>query len=355
MKKNILHTIHATGIVSGVFVFLFFTTVIPPLFAQDGTGPDPTGGSYNTNFAPTGVESPGEGGTSGTSQSSGTQTSQTSNSSRGSSDSGVVLLQETLVPGQGSAQASADPGKYLAGLFQLAIGLGGVIAVVVLMWGGFEYVASGASPSLRDDAKKRITAALGGLVLLVFSITLAGTINKSFTSFSLNLENLGASAPGAGTTQTGTGKSGITHEEVKEELKRSNVEVRSTGQCETPGVANCTNLAGVQRETLEEIKRLAASLGCGQSGLVCWVSGGSEPGHKGGVSHINGSAVDFQTNKGNDPIIEYAKKNAVGDPVNTQWGAVYTTKQSAGGASYLDEKSHVHVQGNPNLYVAGGK
>ena len=89
--------------------------------------------------------------------------SQPSGSSGGS---GIVLLPKGLV--EGIAQSNVDPGKYLAGLFKLAVGLAGVLAVVVLIWGGFEYIASAASPSMRDDAKKRIMAALGGLVLLVF-------------------------------------------------------------------------------------------------------------------------------------------------------------------------------------------
>ena len=112
--------------------------------------------------------------------------------------SGVVLLQPTLVEGVGSKEASANPGNYLAGLFKLAVGLAGVLAVVVLIWGGFEYIASAASPSMRDDAKKRIMAALGGLVLLVFSVTLAETINKKFVTFDLTLKSQVSSSGGVG-------------------------------------------------------------------------------------------------------------------------------------------------------------
>ena len=124
------------------------------------------------------------------------QTGAPSQPSGSSGGSGIVLLQKDLV--EGIDPNNVDPGKYLAGLFKLAVGLAGVLAVVVLIWGGFEYIASAASPSMRDDAKKRIMAALGGLVLLVFSVTLAETINEKFVTFDLTLKSQVSSSGGVG-------------------------------------------------------------------------------------------------------------------------------------------------------------
>lgn len=57
-------------------------------------------------------------------------------------------------------------GGYLSNIYTLGVGLAGVLAVLMIVIGGIQYIGSGMSPSGKSDAKDRITNAIMGLLLL---------------------------------------------------------------------------------------------------------------------------------------------------------------------------------------------
>lgn len=62
-------------------------------------------------------------------------------------------------------------------LFNFAIGLGGVLAFCMLVWGGFRYLISVGNPAAQKDARDTLTSAILGLLLLLTSYLLLQIIN----------------------------------------------------------------------------------------------------------------------------------------------------------------------------------
>ena len=78
--------------------------------------------------------------------------------------------------------------KDLEGVFSnvvsLLIGLGGVIFFIMLIVGGFSYMSAGGDPKVMEGAKKTLTYAVGGMVLLALSL-LVFRILEEFTGVNL--------------------------------------------------------------------------------------------------------------------------------------------------------------------------
>lgn len=70
-------------------------------------------------------------------------------------------------------------GSYLASIYQTGIAIAGVLAVLMIVVGGVQYISSGISPSAKEDAKSRITSALLGLLLALISWIILNTINPT--------------------------------------------------------------------------------------------------------------------------------------------------------------------------------
>ncbi len=78
---------------------------------------------------------------------------------------------------------------YLSGLFGFAIGIAAVLAVVMIVLGGIQYMTDDAV-SNKSEGKEKITAAVGGLILALASWLILNTINENIiSSSSLVLDN----------------------------------------------------------------------------------------------------------------------------------------------------------------------
>ena len=59
------------------------------------------------------------------------------------------------------------------GIFQntlaTLLGLGGILLFVMLIWGGIQFITSAGDPKALEQAKKTLTYAIGGIVLLALS------------------------------------------------------------------------------------------------------------------------------------------------------------------------------------------
>lgn len=86
----------------------------------------------------------------------------------------VVLLEGSIIDSD-----NPSPEAYLSNLYRITVGFAAVLAVVMIVWGGIEYIASAANPSAKENAKKRIWAAIGGLLLALLSFLILQTINPS--------------------------------------------------------------------------------------------------------------------------------------------------------------------------------
>ncbi|MSR71733.1 MAG: hypothetical protein EXS50_03715 [Candidatus Taylorbacteria bacterium] len=82
-----------------------------------------------------------------------------------------------------------DLSTYLAGMFKLGIGLAAAFAVLMIVWGGLEYVIA-ATPGGKGDGKQKIIDALLGLLLALSSYLLLYTLNPNLVKFNLSLDSL---------------------------------------------------------------------------------------------------------------------------------------------------------------------
>lgn len=54
-------------------------------------------------------------------------------------------------------------------VISLAIGFGGIVFFIMFIVGGFNYLTAGGNPQAVEGAKKTLTYAIGGLVLIALS------------------------------------------------------------------------------------------------------------------------------------------------------------------------------------------
>lgn len=76
-------------------------------------------------------------------------------------------------------------GQYILAWFNYLIGAIGIIAVVMIMWGGIKWITAGGNASQVDDAKGKIKNAVMGIVLLLCTYTIFKTINPRMLSLQL--------------------------------------------------------------------------------------------------------------------------------------------------------------------------
>lgn len=124
---------------------------------------------------------------------------------------GVNFATPTLTEGQLSSNFI---GIYVAGAYRYLLGFAMTIAIVMIMVGGTRYVLGGASSKEVSAAKKMMTQALEGFVLLVFVYVILYTINPETTLLrniyvtviaEVPLDTIIEDFDPDGTTATGTG------------------------------------------------------------------------------------------------------------------------------------------------------
>lgn len=86
----------------------------------------------------------------------------------------IFFLTPLIVSAQGDINIL---GNYINNLYLTAIGLSGLLAVIMIVAGAAYLTISGASPDKQKEGKSYITAALLGLMLLLGAFVLLNTIN----------------------------------------------------------------------------------------------------------------------------------------------------------------------------------
>jgi len=106
----------------------------------------------------------------------------------------------TAIPGidQSGGSGLAD---YINALFLLSIAVGGLLAVLKIAIGGFQYMTSGDNASSRESARKGIFGALLGLGILLSAVIILTTINKDLVNLNI-LRNASGTKSGPPSTET---------------------------------------------------------------------------------------------------------------------------------------------------------
>ncbi|TSC61689.1 MAG: Uncharacterized protein G01um101448_206 [Parcubacteria group bacterium Gr01-1014_48] len=197
------------------------------------------------------------------------------------------------LPGTGD---SADFNKYVPLAFNIAIGIAGVLAVIMLIIGGLQYMSTDAI-SGKSEAKSRITAALGGLLLALAAFIILQQINPNLVNF--NLPNLvvgitRSAAPAQTPTQRPGTPAGTPDTRISETACRAPCEnltgVRVSPKACKPPRASCgvmlNDEVAVGVGEMDQILR--------NQGLTMQVTEGYPPtiDHKNDC-HKNGTCIDY--------------------------------------------------------------
>jgi len=74
-------------------------------------------------------------------------------------------------------------GEYVSAVYKYAVGIVGILATVVMMFGGVLWITAGGNQERISNAKSWITASLTGLVLVLCSYLILSTVNPDLTRF----------------------------------------------------------------------------------------------------------------------------------------------------------------------------
>lgn len=108
------------------------------------------------------------------------------------------LLVPLPLNGSGGNQNTINFNTYVSNGYQFMIVLAGVCAVVMIVWGGFDYILTDAV-SGKSAGKKKINSALIGLLLALSSYVILNTINSCLTNVGTKDGNI---LPPIGTTES---------------------------------------------------------------------------------------------------------------------------------------------------------
>lgn len=67
---------------------------------------------------------------------------------------------------------STDPQGFMGKILQIGIGIGGGIAFLLILFGGFQILTSAGNPEQLTAGREMVTSAIAGLLLIIFSIFL---------------------------------------------------------------------------------------------------------------------------------------------------------------------------------------
>ena len=86
----------------------------------------------------------------------------------------------------------SDLGGVLQRVVGYALGLAAIVLFVLLVVGGFKFITSGGDPKAAEGAKKTITSAIAGLIVILLSYLVLLLITKitgvNVTNFNIMLQ-----------------------------------------------------------------------------------------------------------------------------------------------------------------------
>ncbi len=187
-----------------------------------------------------------------------------------------------LEPVKAGQTSSSNPAEYYKTLYEIGVGLAGLLAVIMLAIGGVEYIASAANPSALDDAKKRIGAALLGLMIALASYLILQTINPNLINFNIDLKPVGGGAAGTGGGGPTTQRPGaLTAQQVQNQLAAAGIFTKT--ECAAGQNYDCTRTEGMTQQEVDYLVGLKTQCG---TGCTVFVSGARDGAHGDGMFDI---------------------------------------------------------------------
>lgn len=109
------------------------------------------------------------------------------NTAASSAGQSTPFIPEIDIPNLFSGQQNLSGttlAEYVRAVFVYFIWVVGVLAVIMIMWGGIKWVGAAGNPAQISGARQTITSAVIGLIIALTSVVLLNTINPDLTNFS---------------------------------------------------------------------------------------------------------------------------------------------------------------------------
>jgi hypothetical protein len=259
-----------------------------------------------------------------------------------------------------NAEQPNSLGRYLNPMITVFIGICAVLAVIMILMGGIQYMGSELISS-KEEGKERIRNAIFGLILALGAYTLLYTINPNLlksdisSAPSVNLSvDIGDDTPQtpvngkftAGTSYSGGGVAGASWDTTRESLPYSDnnglVAKIYNSECSTIGQTGCTSSEDLSLAYIDTIEG-----GCGKPCLPLKVQGGTE-------YWLHGGSSGSTTHHPNSPTIDLGPTTALtnyimtGNPATSGTAPAFHGKYTRDGITYYWETSHWHTCGSAN-------
>ncbi len=221
----------------------------------------------------------------------------------------------------------ASFGDYLNNFFKLGITIASILAVIMIVIGGIQYMG-GDSVFSKEEAKSKITNSIFGLILALGIWLLLYTINPDMLNLKLKIAEIAPTpatpttptTPSPGITSLGRWTEALAQSVVDDDnnvrlqlLQNSNSQVLvKPNKCtmndyrswvsggNATGGANCTTVGKLGGAAINGLAKLSKD--CGGCSFV--VSGGTEWGHSANGNHFpSSSGIDIRTGSAVDSYI----------------------------------------------------
>jgi hypothetical protein len=193
--------------------------------------------------------------------------------------------------------------EYIPQVLRLVIALAGAMAVIMLIFAGFQYISSEGFGK-KSDAKEKIQNALLGLLLVIGSYSILYTINPDLLTLNLNInpvhrgtplesetpENLPPAPPGPTPTMDW-----FPDDQERYVLNRLGINIKGNPSCTTIGQSDCTSVYGIGTAVEEELAVLKES--CKKNNCNITITGGTEYWLHCVPTSLPKPCIDLSTNK----------------------------------------------------------
>lgn len=159
-------------------------------------------------------------------------------------------------------------GQYIVDIYKYAIGIVGILAAIVLMYGGVVWITAFGSGDRISEAQSWIKASLTGLVLALSSFMILNMVNPDLTSFKpINLDTPGCCEEADGTKNAGTKntcKGTFTEGEcTTNTTTTTSCSANSSGSCKTSCAEGEVSFSNYSCDKTNEICCVPQNVGCG--------------------------------------------------------------------------------------------
>lgn len=118
-------------------------------------------------------------------------------------NSSQAAISNPVIGKLGTSEGAADGSKFISYtvyLWKVSINLGALAVLFFFIWGAIDWITAGSDSKKTEQARNKITNAVIGLVILVFSFTILSFISKVFFNDNFDILKLEISTQSGGTT-----------------------------------------------------------------------------------------------------------------------------------------------------------